>query len=337
MIRLVKKEDLDDLAVIYKDLYDNADIGEDWSIEKAKKLLEYWYNKQGDLFYVAEEDGKPVGGCVSGIKSWFDGNRLVDGEIFVSKDYQEKHIGRNLMLEHLKQAKIKYNANVMEFHTYGDETEFPQNWYSRIGFKKDDELIIMNGNIEEILGYLGYVVDGKIESTPEVLNYSYNDLIKLYNSLKKGDKAYDFDMIPSYAYVDTKEEREYIEGRITAMKNGADFNLIIVGTKEKLDSLKNNELFKYTINNICGNGKLYILDLDELRAKCPMEYFQLADGLYYAERNDGSKELFRDLWENKKNLGLLIKDTEVINYVERCVYNIVEKIDNKELTLVSLE
>ena len=125
MIRLVKKEDLDDLAVIYKDLYDNADIGEDWSIEKAKKLLEYWYNKQGDLFYVAEEDGKPVGGCVSGIKSWFDGNRLVDGEIFVSKDYQEKHIGRNLMLEHLKQAKIKYNANVMEFHTYGDETEFP--------------------------------------------------------------------------------------------------------------------------------------------------------------------------------------------------------------------
>ena len=337
MIRLVKKEDLDDLAVIYKDLYDNADIGEDWSIEKAKKLLEYWYNKQGDLFYVAEEDGKPVGGCVSGIKSWFDGNRLIDGEIFVSKDYQEKHIGRNLMLEHLKQAKIKYNANVMEFHTYGDETEFPQNWYNRIGFKKDDELIIMNGNIEEILGHLGYVVDGKIEPTREVLNYGYSDLIKLYNSLKKGDKAYDFDMIPSYAYVDTKEEREYIESRITAMKNGADFNLIIVGTKEKLDSLKNNELFKYTINNICENGKLYILDQDELRAKCPMEYFQLADGLYYAERNDGSKELFKDLWENKENLGLLIKDNEVINYVEQCIYNIMDKIDNKELTLIDIK
>lgn len=62
MIRLCKKEDLDELAVIYKDLYDNADIGEDWTIEKAKDLLTYWYNKQSDLFFVDEEDGILAGG-----------------------------------------------------------------------------------------------------------------------------------------------------------------------------------------------------------------------------------------------------------------------------------
>ena len=42
------------------------------------------------------------------------------------------------MLEHLKEAKVKYNASVIEFHTYGEEDEFPQNWYNRIGFKKDE-------------------------------------------------------------------------------------------------------------------------------------------------------------------------------------------------------
>jgi hypothetical protein len=47
MIRLVKKSDLNDLAIIYKDLYDDADIGENWTIEKAYELLLYWFNNKG--------------------------------------------------------------------------------------------------------------------------------------------------------------------------------------------------------------------------------------------------------------------------------------------------
>ena len=154
MIRLVRKEDINDLAIIYKDLYDNVDIGENWSIKSATELLTYWYERQSDLFFVSEEDGQVVGGVVSGIKPWFDGNRLIDGEIFVSNKYQGRHIAKDLFKAHLSAAKDKYNAKVMEFHTYGDETEFPQNWYTRIGCKKDNELIIMNGNIDEIINKL---------------------------------------------------------------------------------------------------------------------------------------------------------------------------------------
>ena len=36
MIRLAKKEDIKYLAPIYKELYDNVDIGEFWSIESAE-------------------------------------------------------------------------------------------------------------------------------------------------------------------------------------------------------------------------------------------------------------------------------------------------------------
>lgn len=132
MIRLVKLEDIKELAITYKELYDDADIGEFWSIESAEKLLNYWYEKQKDLFFVAEEDGKPVGAVVSGIKPWFDGNRLIDTEIFVAKNYQEKHLGKELYKKHLSEAQRIYNAKVIEFHTYGNEMEFPQNWYNRI-------------------------------------------------------------------------------------------------------------------------------------------------------------------------------------------------------------
>ena len=151
MIRLAEEKDIKELAPIYKALYDNANIGEFWTTESAEKLLKYWFDRQRDLFFVAEEDGKAVGAIMSGVKPWFDGNRLNDTEIFVSQDYQEKHLGKVLLKKHLEEAQRIYGANVIEFHTYGDETEFPQNWYNRIGFKKDNELIIMNANISEVL------------------------------------------------------------------------------------------------------------------------------------------------------------------------------------------
>ena len=337
MIRLAKKEDIKYLAPIYKELYDDADIGENWTIEKSEELLNYWYHKQGDLFFVAEEDEKPVGAIMSGVKSWFDGLRLIDTEIFVSKNYQEKHLGRALMLEHLKQAKIKYNVKTIEFHTYGDETEFPQNWYNRIGFKKDEELIIMNADVEEVLNNLGYAnSSNRINSMPEVINFSYNDLSNLYSNLKSGDKAYIFDMIPDYAYLDNDDERKYIESRVNAMKNGAELNLFIIGDENKLKELESNNLFKYTIKSCYNNSSIYLIHDSEIKEKSPVEYFQLAQGLYLGKKTDGSKEVFRDLWINSNNIGLLIKDINITNYIEDCVNTIVDKINNKEIKCIQM-
>lgn len=336
MIRLARKEDIKDLAIIYKDLYDNVDIGENWTIEKSEELLNYWYNKQGDLFFVAEEDGKPIGAVMSGVKSWFDGLRLIDTEIFVSKDYQEKHLGRALMLEHLKQAKIKYNVKTIEFHTYGDETEFPQNWYNRIGFKKDEELIIMNADVEEVLGKLGYTSNIETESLSNITNISYNDLSKLYSKLGVGDKVYIFDMIPDYAYLDNEDEKEYIESRITAMKNGSEVNLFIIGDNDRLKELETNELFKYTLDSCYNNSRIYVIDDAEIKDKTPVEYFQLAQGLYLGKKSDGSKEVFRDLWISNNNLGLLIKDISITNYIENCVSSIIDKINSKEINCIKV-
>lgn len=151
MIRNVRIEDIKELAPIYKVLYDDADIGEFWTIKNAEKLLQYFYDRQKDLFFVAEENGKAIGAVMSNLKPWFDGYRLNDTEIFVAKEYQNRHIAKDLYKKHLETAKNNYDCKVIEFHTYGDESEFPQNWYKRIGFKKDNELIIMSADINDVL------------------------------------------------------------------------------------------------------------------------------------------------------------------------------------------
>lgn len=337
MIRLVKKSDLNDLAIIYKDLYDNADIGENWTIEKAYELLLYWFDKQKDLFFVAEEDNKPIGAIVSGVKSWFDGLRLVDTEIFVSQEYQGKHIAKNLMLQHLKEAKIKYNVNVIEFHTYGEENEFPQNWYKRIGFKKDEELIIMNGNVEDILNKLGYFE--KINNTEEkyilrdVVNYSYKDVSEMYSSYGAGDNVYSFDMLPPYAYQNNESEKQFLEGLKKAMKNGTNFNLFVIGSKEKLKWLEKNELYNDLINSCEKNSKIYIINENELKQNCLDEYLQLAMGLEFCVKKDGTREAFRDLWTNNDDIGLFIKRKSILDYIENTVNTIVNKINNKEIKI----
>lgn len=154
-IRCVKRDDFTDLAIIYKSLYDNIDLGESWSIENAYRLCDYWYEKQRDLFFVAEEQGKAVGAIMAGVKPWFDGNRLVDIELFVSEAFQHRHIAKELFKKLLFEAQEKYNCSVIEFHTYGDKKAFPQNWYRRIGCEQDERLIIMNGDIPNVLNYIG--------------------------------------------------------------------------------------------------------------------------------------------------------------------------------------
>lgn len=94
-IRLMKKEDLKKLAIIYARTYHVFDVGERWTAKSAITLMSYWMKRQPDLFFIAKYDGKIAGAFVAGIKPWWDGNHLVDGELFVDPDFQKKGIGKN--------------------------------------------------------------------------------------------------------------------------------------------------------------------------------------------------------------------------------------------------
>lgn len=126
---------------------------EDWSIGKCYGLLNFFYTLQSDIFVVAEVDGEVVGAVMSLVKPWHDGNRLIETEIFVANDYQRQGIASRLFHEHFKLAMEKYDAKIMETHTYQEENGYPLNWYKKQGYKVIDEWYVINGNIKDVYKY----------------------------------------------------------------------------------------------------------------------------------------------------------------------------------------
>jgi len=56
-----------------------------------------------------------MGGFVAGIKPWWDGNHLVDGEIFIHPKFQKKGFGK-LLSKYMYETAIK-KYNVVSFNT----------------------------------------------------------------------------------------------------------------------------------------------------------------------------------------------------------------------------
>jgi ribosomal protein S18 acetylase RimI-like enzyme len=152
--RLAQKEDLKPLANIYKGLYYNSILNENWSEDTAYKLLNFFYTLQPDIFVVAEENSKVVGAIMSLVKPWHDGNRLIETEIFVAKNYQHKCIGSKLFQEHFKKAIEKYDVKVIEAHTYQEQDGYPLNWYKKQGYEIINNWYVINGNIKQAYEYL---------------------------------------------------------------------------------------------------------------------------------------------------------------------------------------
>lgn len=149
--QLRDKKHLKLLAKEYCNLYNNSVLQEQWTIESALELMNYFYQLCQELFLVAYDEEKPVGAIMSGIKPWWDGIHLVDTEVFVSKDYQKNGIASKLYKEHFILAVQKFNVTIMEAHTYQDKNGFPLKWYQELGFDTIDNWKIINGNIKELL------------------------------------------------------------------------------------------------------------------------------------------------------------------------------------------
>lgn len=153
-LRLVKKEDLKPLAGIYRELYRSSALNEDWTEESACKMLSFYYTLQPDIFVVAESDrGGVIGAIASLVKPWHDGNRLIETEVFVAKDYQHEGVGSMLFHEHFRLAIERYDAKVIEAHTYQEEDGHPLSWYKKQGYEVVDDWYIINGNVKDVYRY----------------------------------------------------------------------------------------------------------------------------------------------------------------------------------------
>jgi len=146
----MQKKDLPRLAKIFVQVYTVFDVGEHWTIGSAQQLLSYWLKKQPDLAFVAECDGRAVGAFVAGIKPWWDGNHLSDGELFVHPAYQKKGIGTKLSIVLYQKAWKKYKVVSFDAYTF-KKTKFPLSWYKSLGFEVNSDWVMISGDLKKIL------------------------------------------------------------------------------------------------------------------------------------------------------------------------------------------
>lgn len=149
-IRRIEKRDLNELAEIYAETYHDFDVGEKWDVKSAHALLEYWLKRQADLCFLVEYNKRIVGAFVAGVKPWWDGNHLIDGEIFIHPDYQNKGIGKKLSEHMYKTALNKYH--VVRFDTYTFKMKpFPLSWYKSQGFEEIKEWAMISADLKDVL------------------------------------------------------------------------------------------------------------------------------------------------------------------------------------------
>jgi len=149
-IRYVTEKDIPQLAEAYVSAFASIDPTEKWTFESAEKLLRFLFTTQPDLSFLVEDRGVIGGGILGIIKPWWDGNHLVETELFLQPSFQRSGIGTSLFRHFLTQAAQKYQVTVMEALTFKDLT-FPLTWYQRLGFEAKDDWLVMFGNVGRIL------------------------------------------------------------------------------------------------------------------------------------------------------------------------------------------
>jgi GNAT superfamily N-acetyltransferase len=147
-IREVKLRDLGGLSTVYSQVYGAFDVGEHWTKGSAYKMLKYWLERDPDLAFLAERDGRIIGGFLVGVKPWWDGNHLVDGEIFVHPDYQKAGVGTQLLKFVTDYARKKYGA--VRFDTYTVRGKYPVKWYKSLGFSEIKEWIMISADSKKL-------------------------------------------------------------------------------------------------------------------------------------------------------------------------------------------
>lgn len=151
VIGLAQKNDLPQCANILREIYNNNVLSEGWTIESSNAICEFYFRLNPDLFFVAKNEDEVVGFTFSYIKPWADGNQLMVEELSVKENYRQKKIASKLLKTLVKSAKQKYNITCVNGTTYNGENKMPYSWYERIGFKKVEDLFLIESNPDDII------------------------------------------------------------------------------------------------------------------------------------------------------------------------------------------
>lgn len=154
VVRLAREKDIKGLADLYRRFYNEMDtLAEHWTGESARKLMTHFYKLQPDLFYVAEKDNVIIGAAVAIVQPWWDGNHLLDGDVFIDSCYREQGIENKIMHALLSRARDTYKVVAWDA-IIPNVKEHPLAVYKQIGFRDVPEWSSASGDTETMLALL---------------------------------------------------------------------------------------------------------------------------------------------------------------------------------------
>lgn len=143
IIREFKASDLDEIVVLFMDVFNQPPWNNRWSNDNAKELIQDFINTRGFMGYIARdesEDSSIVGVVLGREKKWWRGKEYYIEEFFVRAELQGRGYGTQ-MLEFVYED-IK-NKGIRRVALLTDKNSPAFNFYTNKDFKEHQSLCFL--------------------------------------------------------------------------------------------------------------------------------------------------------------------------------------------------
>lgn len=124
-------EELSPCAAILVNAYNGEPWNDEWTHKKALEKLECFYHSPKFHGWMAFDGDQLVGCCVGNIEPYFAGDYFYLKEMFVLETYQNKGVGRQLMMEIRPQLDAMEIGMIILFTA---NESFPFKFWKKQGF-----------------------------------------------------------------------------------------------------------------------------------------------------------------------------------------------------------
>lgn len=159
----------------------------------------------------------------------------------------------------------------------------------------------------------------------------YKTLVERYNKMKKNEEIYSIDIADSgYAWVDTKNERDYLDAIVEAQNRGVKTHRYIVLPENRIEEFKQNKMwieYGSKLNNC------YIVSREELCKKLNDVYQIIGKGCDVSINNRGKKFSFIDSYSSDNSVGSITSSEIITNHLYEKIIRLDNAIKNKTISV----
>ena len=143
-IKAIARQDLEPISQLYVAVFSSEPWNEHWEYDWAYERLNWIYQSQGFIGFVAIDNGQIIG-AILGYFFPFKGEKgFKILEFFVAANYQKRGIGSKLLWE----LELKLKQNKCDFTTLlTSKNTAIESFYLKRNYKRDSKLVLLRRRI----------------------------------------------------------------------------------------------------------------------------------------------------------------------------------------------